>query len=83
MRGHNICFPCEIRNIISELSPIPLPIWSSDIYMYVSLSHLLNRFYNDKNHIKKACFRNAMSTLLYQETQQHSADIRDLDKGYL
>ena len=29
MRGHNICFWQEIRNIIYELSSIPPLIWSS------------------------------------------------------
>ena len=29
MRGHNICFPLEIRKIIFELSSIPPLIWSS------------------------------------------------------
>ena len=29
MKGHNICFHREIRKIISELSSLLLPIWSS------------------------------------------------------
>ena len=32
MRGHKICFHCDIRKINFELSSIPLLIWSSDLH---------------------------------------------------
>ena len=46
MRGHNICFHCEIRKIIFKLSLIPPLIWSSAVYQIVPVLAKTLTFYD-------------------------------------